>query len=324
MKRFLLITICLIIVGLLLPQSGLLKGWSDPSTAFAVGDLTVNWGVPEGNPIFTVSNIAPGEAESRTVIVNNGATTGRPVGVRGILTNQTGNIASVLEISISQNGTDLYGGSQGTKTLAQFFTDSASANGISLTTLNPSDSTQYVFKVAFNKNAGNDFQNRTITFDLKIGVVTAIPAECHITNLSKKNIIYGTSGNDIINGTSKEDIIFGLEGNDKIYGNSGSDCIVGGLGNDTVFAGSGNDVVSGGLGNDELHGESGNDILSGDSGNDKLLGDSGNDKLIGGADQDSANGGTGKDTCMADHKGQKHLHNFLQIAQAQMAFLLQL
>src|SRR3989344_1442269 len=55
-----------------------------PSTAYAVGDLAVNWGVAEGNPIFTINNMAPGQVETRSVIVTNNAVSVRPVGVRGV------------------------------------------------------------------------------------------------------------------------------------------------------------------------------------------------------------------------------------------------
>ena len=53
-KRLLKIGILLIISSFLLVHSGILNRVS--STARAVGDLSVDWGVPEGDPIFVVNN----------------------------------------------------------------------------------------------------------------------------------------------------------------------------------------------------------------------------------------------------------------------------
>ena len=93
-------------------------------TAQAVGDLVIDWGVPAGKPIFYVLNFMPGDEEKRTVKIMNGSSNVRIVGVKGVKTYFPGFLASVLEITISENGSDIYGGSKGTKTLSQFFLDS--------------------------------------------------------------------------------------------------------------------------------------------------------------------------------------------------------
>ena len=111
------------------------------NTAYAVGDLTIDWGVPSGDPIFVVDNMAPGDMVSKSVAVTNDAVSIRPVGVRGEEVNQTGNISTVLDIVISEDGFDLYGGGStgGPKTLVEFFDDSAGVDGIFLQNLNPND-----------------------------------------------------------------------------------------------------------------------------------------------------------------------------------------
>src|SRR4030042_3147465 len=81
-----------------------------PSTVRAVGDLNVDWGVPDGEPIFVVQKALPGDIETRSVLVTNGGTVIRPVGVRGVKTSETGSLATVLDFVVSENGTDLYGG----------------------------------------------------------------------------------------------------------------------------------------------------------------------------------------------------------------------
>lgn len=312
-RKLLIVFICLLTLAFLIPQSGILNFFSK-NTAYAVGDLTVNWGVPSGDPIFTVANMAPGDSQTHTVEVLNGASSPRPIAVRGVLNTDPSNLASVLQITISENGTDLYGGTTGVKTLAQFFNDSQTANGIALSSINPATSADYEFTVLFDPLAGNDFQNASLDFDLQIGITSDIPQECLTEEFNNANVIYGTEGNDTIHGTSGKDVIIALEGNDKVFGKGGNDCIVGGIGNDelrgetgndlvfggldsdTLWGGNGNDSLFGGEGTDTIRGENGNDIVHGDSGNDVLLGGNGNDELHGGLDNDTLSGENGSDT----------------------------
>jgi len=138
-------------------------------TAYAVGDITIDWGVLPGKPIFYVLNIMPGDEEKRTVKITNGSLNTRIIGVQGIKTNFPGFLANVLEITISQNGTDIYGGTKGTKTLSQFFMESLFLNSLKLFTLNPGESKTITFKVKFKNSAGNLYQKTKVVFDLKIG-----------------------------------------------------------------------------------------------------------------------------------------------------------
>lgn len=327
-----IVNILIINLALLLVVSFIAPKVFDSSTVQAIGDLSVDWGVPAGSPIFTISNFAPGQSQSHIVSVKNNATTTRPVGVRGVKTSETGSISNVLNITISQNGSDLYGGTAGTKTLSQFFTESSNLNGIPLSLLPPSASTNYVFKVEFNQSAGNEFQGKSITFDLKIGISVDIPTACLGIHFAG-DPIFGTQGNDTIHGTNGNDLIFGFEGNDQIDGGNGNDCIVvldgntkikGGNGNDIIIAGNGNNKIDGGNGDDQITvgngknivegsngddivttGNGNNDVSGGNgidrittgNGNDNIRGDNGNDILIGGPGNDIINGGLGIDTC---------------------------
>ncbi len=298
MKKLLIIILSLAIIGIFAHTSGLtntlFKG-----TAYAVGDLIVNWGVPEGQPIFLVNNIVPGDSETHTVNVANGATVARQIGVMGIKTLETGNLSSVMEIVISQNGTDMYGGSTGVKTLAEFFTESGNPNGISLSNLAPSTNTDYVFTVTFKENAGNDFQGQQIKFDLKIGMQSDIPEACSEINFGTRPPILGTQGSDVIEGTSRNDLIITFEGDDVVDGKGGNDCIVTGIGRDIARGGNGRDILIGGLGQDTLLGENGNDMLFGDEENDALYGGNGNDTIQGSVGSDTISGGNDRDTVFA-------------------------
>lgn len=292
-----------------------------PSTAFAIGDLTVNWGIAGiGNvgAIFNISNMAPGQNETKTVNIDNGVSSSRPVAVRGVLTTDPGGLAGVMEIVISENGgLDLYGGTTGFKSLAQFFTDSANPSGIDLFTLDAEQDKDIDFEVTFNSSAGNPYQGKSIVFNIKIGIGFDLPADCEGIQFVG-DPIFGTQDNDILNGGNKNQIIVGLEGNDTISGGNGRDCIIGGSGNDILKGGNGDDIVDGGEGNDQIEGGNGidrlfggggddnlvggngDDFADGQGGNDTLLGGNGNDNLIGGPDEDTATGGNGTDTCDVD------------------------
>ena len=308
MKKRILTLLSLIIIGVLLVQSNGL-GLFNKNTAFAVGDLTVDWGIGMGDvgPIFNVSNFAPGDTESRDVNVDNGAVSSRPVGVRGIETSGIGSISGVLDIVISEGGSDLYGGSPtGPKTLAQFFTESAGPDGIPLSILGSGSSATYTFKISLQESAGNEFQNTNVVFDLKIGISIPVPQECSEIefNLVGGLPIFGTSGNDRINGTRGNDLIFAFEGNDKIFSHGGDDCIVSGsgndeargeTGNDVIFGNEGNDLLIGAVGNDKILGGSGNDTIRGENNDDVIEGNEGNDKITGGNGNDLIDGGNNND-----------------------------
>lgn len=312
-------------------------------TAFAIGDLVIDWGVPvPGDPIFTVNNFAPGEMEVRSVQVTNNHALSRELGVVGVEKNEVGALGDVLELVISEGGTDLYGGSSagGPKTLMDFFADS-SGDEIPLTTLASGETATLTFKVTFLPSAGNEFQNASVTFDITLGLtetIIGLPAECDGFDFSNANVVVGTNSSNLLFGTGGRDVIFGLGGGDLITGGGGDDCIVGGPGGDLVRGGSGNDIVFGneagdsllggdgndqifgGLGgdslvggagsdqlfgqedSDSLSGEGGSDVAYGGSGSDSLAGGGGNDQLFGEAGQDAASGGSGTDTCEAEAK----------------------
>ena len=288
-KRILTILSLFLIGGLIIQSNGL--GLFNKNTAFAVGDLTVDWGIGIGDvgPIFNENNIAPGFTDTKNVNVANGAPSSRPVGVRGILTSDPGNMDSVMNIEIKKGVNILY-----SDTLEQFFAESAGPDGIPLSILGPGSSTTYTFKVTFQESAGNDFQNTNVVFDLKIGISIALPSECDTIDLLPTPII-GTSKAETLTGTPGNDLIMGFEGADKINGNGGDDCILGGIGADTLNGNGGNDVIFGEAGADSMNGNDGNDLLVGGNGADTLRGENGQDHLIGGESADTLDGGNDND-----------------------------
>lgn len=312
-KKFIRLGVFLGVIATLVYFSGGLQNFFKSPTAYAVGDLTVDWGVPEGSPIFTVSGAAPGQTEIRDVDVTNSSLSLKPVAVRGLLTSQSAGMSSVLDITISEDGNTLYG----PVTLDQFFSDSNSSDGIPLSDLNSGAQTTYQFELTFKTEAENEFQNQTIVFDLIIGVAFTVPVECG-SPAQYGTPIFGTSGNDNLRGRNRMDLIVGFDGNDIISGGNNHDCIIGGSGNNKlsggngndiiqagdgnnfVYGGNGKDVVTTGSGNDKIDGGNGNDFVLAGAGNDNISGGNGNDNLNGEADVDKAGGGLGTDTCSAE------------------------
>lgn len=277
-KRITTIIVCLLIIsfafGFWMRSEPLVLG----ATAQTVGDLTVDWGVPSGNPIFSISNMFPGQTETRTVVISNNATNGRPVAIRSVKTSETGNLSTVMDFEIKDGSNVLY-----TNTLNNFFNDGSEINGIGLFILSPNQSKTITFTGKFKTDADNNFQNTSVVFDLIIGTAFDIPQECKNIKFSGSPI-FGTEKKDKLKGTNNNDLIISFEGDDNIDASNGNDCIVGGAGND------------------KLDGSNGNDIIFGAEGDDNLDGSNGNDKLFGEGGNDNAKGSNGIDTCEAEKK----------------------
>ena len=272
-----------------------------PSMVRAIGDLSVDFGVPEGDPIFVIDNMLPADTESRTAAVTNNGSEPLDVKVKAVVQSETGNISTVRRVIISEGATDLYGGSSptGPKHLSDFFTESAPAS-IPLSSINGGDSTTYTFEVTFDAEAGNEFQGKGVVFDLIIGIGGSdgeVPAECAQITFNGEPI-YGTSTGDHLVGTPGNDLIFGLGGGDSINGNGGDDCLVGGDGGDGLRGNNGNDVLLGGNDSDSIKGNNGEDKLYGGEGSDSLDGGNQDDILDGGAGSDGLQGGNGDDTLL--------------------------
>lgn len=266
------------------------NGWFQSPTAFAVGDLTVNWGVAEGNPIFVISNATPGQTETRTVQISNGASSVRPLGIKAASGSATPtNFPTVLKVKITEGVATLY-----EKALSQFFADSATPNGVALGNINSGATRTINIAVTFDINAGNEFQNANAIFDLQIGLVSVIPEACQSMRFNGPTI-YGTEGNNDVNGTSRSEIIVIFEGNDTVNAGSGNDCIIGLTGNKKVNAGSGNDVIVVTSGNDILDSGSGNDVIEAGEGNNNISAGAGDDKVDGGNGTNNVVLGAGND-----------------------------
>lgn len=168
MKKILKILLILIGILLLISSKDKFQQQVLGKTTQAIGDLTIDWGVPAGKPIFMINNFMPGQEEMRTVKIKNNSTNKRLIGVQGVKTSIFGFLSNVLEITISENGNDLYGGSKGKRTLSFFFLESL-LNNVQLFWLNPNETKAVTFKVKFKESAGNLYQKTKVVFDIKVG-----------------------------------------------------------------------------------------------------------------------------------------------------------
>jgi hypothetical protein len=163
-----LILIPIIVVGIITVRNNS----KITNTVRAVGDLTVTyWGVPLGAPVFNVTNMAPGDpAETQIIDVNNGGTVPRFVAVKAIKTSPddpTNPLEGVLHLTLDEDGTNKFNG-----TLENFFTQSETTNGFQLSVVNPNQTKHYTFTVDFPSAAGNDYQTKSVVFDITFGIIT--------------------------------------------------------------------------------------------------------------------------------------------------------
>lgn len=175
--RILKIIILLTITGGLIYFNGGLNVFKHIDTVRAFGNLVVDFHVPVNDPIFTISNGKPGDVYGpKPIDVTNNGTTPVSVAVKGVRTGGIGTsplLESVLEIVINNGTNDIYGGSNGTKTLGQFFTDSSTTNGIPLGVFAPTDHETFTITVTFPTSANNIFQAKSVIFDLSFGNITS-------------------------------------------------------------------------------------------------------------------------------------------------------
>lgn len=144
-----------------------------PSQAYAAGDLNINYHVPLNDPIFVVANFLPGDTENRNVDVTNNGSITRAIWVKGVRTGGVGSspkLETVLDIVIKDGVTPIYGAGSptGPKTVQNFFTDSSAPAQVTLGTIGPGVHKTFNFKVTFPPTAGNEFQKKSVIFDLKI------------------------------------------------------------------------------------------------------------------------------------------------------------
>lgn len=135
----------------------------------AFGDLIVNF---HSDPLFTFSNIAPGDGPFKNIIdVNNAGNVPRTVLVKAIRKNGVGDdnayhLEEALLVTINDGEESVYG----PVTLWQFFDKSTKdPNGVMLGTIAAHAPKRYTMIIKFPRTADNKYQGTSVAFDLTFG-----------------------------------------------------------------------------------------------------------------------------------------------------------
>ena len=135
------------------------------SPAFAVVKTSGFLEVTFDEPIFPSSIIwYPGLEETRSFIVRNKSSENKTVLIEAISESETNEMSKEYFFKVSENGTVLYGSSW-SKTLKNFW----DAGELNFGSLGSSEKKTYDISVLLPTSVGNDFQNKSANFDLKIG-----------------------------------------------------------------------------------------------------------------------------------------------------------
>lgn len=165
MKKIVRILLLLFFIGGMVYASGIESNFAYGNVQ-RLGDLIVDFHVPIGRPIFVVNDMKPGDKLQRKIDVKNKGNVPRIVRVGGLRRGGIGldpKIETALEMVIKDGPTVLYG----PKKLSEFFSDSQSPGRIQLNSISPGGHKSYNFRVRFPIRSGNEFQKKSVIFDLR-------------------------------------------------------------------------------------------------------------------------------------------------------------
>lgn len=226
----------------------------DFTTFASTPDLQITW---QNTPLFTVSNMLPGDSITRSVTVKNISSNIQPLGIRAVPTRvNPDSFPSQMELKIMENGNTIRN-----YNLDQFIIESRNQGFVKFINLNPGNSSTYSFIVTFNQNSPNTYQRAQVIFDLVLGLAFDLPKECQAwAENPNTRWVFGTNGKDVLTGKNYPSVLIGFDGHDILNGNNQQDCLIGGDGNDRLHGNNKNDVLIGGNGYDTLFGGHGMDI----------------------------------------------------------------
>lgn len=152
------------VIAIILAVTGLV----DAPAAYAVTPtpgVTVDWGVVAGDPLFDLGDTKPCDVTTRTITVHNDRSVAVTVAVTSSVT-ETSILPDVQLMHIYSGATEYYGAG-GSKTMSDFFADSA-GSGIPLGTIAANSSKSYTFTITFPCSAGNEYQKKKLIFDISL------------------------------------------------------------------------------------------------------------------------------------------------------------
>jgi len=147
---------------------GLVMLIKDTKITKAFGDFIVTF---PSSPFFHATNLAPGDVVNKSLTIMNSGTLARMVAIKAdqVYRNPASNpnLDDTLTMEISESSNILYG-----PTELNNFLNNTNTNGTILYSLiNPSQTKNYDFNVVFPTGAGNEYQARSVEFDLHVGYV---------------------------------------------------------------------------------------------------------------------------------------------------------
>jgi hypothetical protein len=128
-----------------------------PPVSAQVDNLVVQF---EQTPLFNEANFVPGGSVTRWVKVTNNSGSAQRIATEAINENDPDGLASQLNLTIKEGATVIFN-----DTLKKFFDQGETY----LSSLANGATTQYDFTIAFNSGAGDDYQGKTLGFDIIVG-----------------------------------------------------------------------------------------------------------------------------------------------------------
>lgn len=127
----------------------------------------------QSQPLFSDANFMPGNTVTRWVKVTNNTAETKPVATQAI--NYSGDdLSRSLNIVIREKGgIDLY-----SKSLLDFY----NGGEIYLSNIGPGISKEYEFEISFLKDAGNNWQGKSTSFDIGVGFQGQIQQQTYGSN----------------------------------------------------------------------------------------------------------------------------------------------
>ena len=124
--------------------------------AQVVDEIQVNF---NPNPLFGESNFLPGQTSQSSISIQNNSQTNRSVALEAINVSDSDNFGDTLQLRIEDSNQVYFN-----NTLADFFDQGL----VNLNVLSAGNSADYNLTVNFISSTGNDYQNKTLGFDIQL------------------------------------------------------------------------------------------------------------------------------------------------------------
>lgn len=112
------------------------------------------------NPLFSDSNFMPGDFKEASATITNNTDANQDAYIEAVSVIDDDNLASQMNIEIFENSSSIFHGN-----FASFLT----AGPVSLSSISEGGSKKYDLKISFIEGSDNDYQGKTLSFDICVG-----------------------------------------------------------------------------------------------------------------------------------------------------------